>query len=85
MFYVYILQSKNSKDLYVGQTKDIQDRLIRHNRGDVNSTKAQIPWEMVCLIHKNSRSEAMKLEKYLKSLGLIRKLEFIEKYGIEKI
>ncbi len=32
-FYVYILQSVNSRSLYIGYTTDLTKRLQEHNRG----------------------------------------------------
>jgi putative endonuclease len=31
MFYVYILQSKVDNSFYIGQTKDLDKRLVLHN------------------------------------------------------
>ncbi len=67
-FFVYILLSLKDNGLYVGQTGDIQDRLHEHNAGKVNSTKARRPF---IVLHQESyptRAEAMKREKFLKSL-----------------
>lgn len=33
MFVVYILYSDKDKDLYVGQTRNLEERLKRHNNG----------------------------------------------------
>ncbi|WP_304235678.1 GIY-YIG nuclease family protein [Jiulongibacter sediminis] len=80
---VYILRSPKTSDLYVGQTNDFDERLKRHNAGYVFSTRKNRPWKPECLIKKDTRSEAMKLEKYLKSLSRERKEDFIQKYGIQ--
>jgi len=68
MFYVYILYSKRHDKFYIGQTNNIENRLIRHNNGYVKSTKAFKPWELKYVEAFNTRSEAMKREKELKSL-----------------
>jgi putative endonuclease len=47
MCYVYALQSKSNGRIYVGQTKDINERLNYHNSGYVKSTYHDRPWELV--------------------------------------
>ncbi|MBN8583734.1 MAG: GIY-YIG nuclease family protein [Ignavibacteria bacterium] len=42
-FYTYILQSEISGKLYIGQTNDLEDRLIRHNSNQSLSTKNNGP------------------------------------------
>jgi len=67
-YLVYILKSLKDGRLYIGQTNNVNERIQRHNDGRVNATRNRRPLE---LIHKeiyNSRTDAMKREKYLKSL-----------------
>ena len=67
MYYVYYLLSLTNNDLYIGSTDDIKKRLNQHNNGRVKSTKAYRPWRLLGLEKFNSRGEAMKREKFLKS------------------
>jgi putative endonuclease len=72
MFNVYILYSHKDRQLYVGQTNDLEQRLTRHNNGHVGATKYRRP--LTC-IHNESfdtRTEAMAREKFLKSLWSAR-------------
>ena len=81
MYYgVYILFSEKFDRYYIGQTKDIDLRIVRHNSGLVVSTKSYMPWEIKLALPKETRSESMSLEKKLKNLNRMRLLEFIEKY-----
>ena len=67
MFYVYAIKSLVRKYIYVGMTNDIERRIAEHNNGENRSTKAYKPF---LLIHKEvfeTRIEARKKEKYLKS------------------
>ena len=41
MFFTYILQSDLDGSFYIGQTKDIEKRIFRHNKGYNRSTKAK--------------------------------------------
>ena len=47
MYYVYILQSKKDKSIYIGSTKDLKNRLAMHNGGKVKSTKSKSPWRLI--------------------------------------
>ncbi|HRE74339.1 MAG TPA: GIY-YIG nuclease family protein [Flavobacteriales bacterium] len=81
MYFVYILYSAQHDKFYIGQTNDLEDRLKRHNSGQVDATKPYLPWEMLIRIEKDTRSEAMILEKKLKNLSKERLRLFIEKYS----
>ena len=66
MFFVYIL--KSDKDyIYIGQTKDLEDRLIRHNSNRSKYTKNKGPFRIIYKEVFKTRTEAMKREKELKS------------------
>ena len=80
-YYVYILYSEKFDKFYIGQTNDISDRINRHNSGNEKATKPFIPWEMIWVVSKETRSEAMILEKKLKNLSKARIKTFIEKYS----
>ncbi len=79
--FVYILYSSAYDKYYVGQTKDLSHRVVRHNQGYERFTSAYRPWELVWHAAKPTRSEAMVLEKKLKNLSKERLREFIEKYS----
>ena len=66
-YYIYILYSPEFKRTYVGQTNNLKNRLSYHNSGKVRSTKAYIPWEMIYTESYNTRSDAMRREKWFKS------------------
>ena len=67
MYFVYIIKSINFNRYYIGSTEDIERRLLYHNSGKVKSTKVYKPWEIVYSESYNSRSEAFKREKQIKS------------------
>jgi len=72
---------------YIGQTRDLDERITRHNAGRENYTSKGIPWELVWCITKESRSEAIILERKLKNLKQLRLVKFMKKYdsGIQNI
>lgn len=76
MFFVYVLKSSNNWRFYVGMTSNIERRIIEHNKGFTKSTKGYRPWDLFFLEEYDTRLEARKREKYLKS-GIGK--EFIKK------
>jgi putative endonuclease len=83
MYQVYILYSKSGNQFYKGSTNDIIQRLNRHNCGYENHTSKFTPWILIWFTHKETRSEAMLLEKKLKNLSYKRTIEFILKFQSE--
>ena len=67
MYFVYIIKSINFNRYYIGSTEDMERRLLYHNSGKVKSTKFYKPWEIVYSESYDTRSEAFKREKQIKS------------------
>ncbi|MBI4709023.1 MAG: GIY-YIG nuclease family protein [Candidatus Portnoybacteria bacterium] len=67
MYFVYILRSLKNYYIYIGSTEDVCNRLNLHNRGRVKSTKAYRPWQLLEKQEFNTRSEAVKRERFLKT------------------
>jgi putative endonuclease len=67
MFYVYALYSSKFNKIYVGQTIDLEKRLNEHNSGLSNYTKRFMPWKIIYTEKFETRTEAIKREKQLKS------------------
>ncbi len=66
--YVYILQCiAEPMRHYTGCTTDLQDRLRRHNSGDVPHTAKYAPWRIETVIRFSSKEKAHAFEKYLKT------------------
>jgi len=66
MFYVYILETKNT-GFYVGCTSDLKDRLSRHSKGEITATKGKLPIKLYAYFAFNNKYTAYNFEKYLKS------------------
>ncbi len=79
-YYVYVLRSLKDDNFYTGHTADLKDRLVRHNRGDVRSTKSRRPFVIVYYESCGTRSEAMKRERKVKSLGHDGKVKLIQSF-----
>ena len=67
MFYLYIIQSQKDGKLYTGFTSSIEKRIRAHNQGEVRSTRNRRPFKLVYQEKYESKSEALKREKFLKS------------------
>lgn len=75
MFFTYILKSEKDKTFYYGHSKDLENRLKRHNQGKVRSTKSKRPWILHYHEVFESKSEAYKREMFFKSIDGYRYLK----------
>ncbi len=73
-FFVYIIYSSSHNIFYIGQTNDLDDRVIGHNSNRSKFTKGKGPWELFSSIKLSSRSEALKLERKLKNMKNSKKV-----------
>ena len=78
-YFVYLLKSQKDNKFYIGQTKNVLNRLTEHNSGQVPSTKYRIPFKLIGYSERESRQDAIKLEKKLKSHS-DQKIKFIRKF-----
>ena len=67
MYYVYAIRSCGRNYIYVGLTNNVDRRFIEHNNGENRSTKAYKPFVLIYKEKFDTRIEARKKEKYLKS------------------
>ena len=65
-YFVYILVSEADGSLYTGQTRDLSGRIIRHNKGQVKTTRSKAPFKLGYYETYSTRSEAMWREWELK-------------------
>ncbi|MBT4856861.1 GIY-YIG nuclease family protein [Candidatus Uhrbacteria bacterium] len=72
MWYFYVLQSQKEPDyFYKGSTGNLENRLIKHNAGDVISTKPRRPWKLVYYEAYISEKTARLRERSVKRSGSI--------------
>ena len=69
MFYVYLLQSKVDKSIYVGYTNNLKRRLVEHNSGQNISTKRFAPYELLYYEAFKEEGDAKEREQHLKLYG----------------
>lgn len=79
MFFVYLLKSQKDGNYYIGQTSDLDQRLIEHNSGFVQSTKYRTPFDMIGFEKYSTRDEARWREYSLKKSAQQRR-KFISKF-----
>ena len=69
---------------YIGQIKDLPDRLGRHNSNRSKATKNKGRWEIAAAKTFATRSEAVKLESKLKRMKNSQKaIEYLLQIGSE--
>ncbi len=66
-YIVYVLKSLNYNTRYIGQTFDVEKRLIEHNKGKCRYTKGRMPWLLLMTEEFSNRGEAIKRERFFKS------------------
>ena len=75
--FFYILRSLRTGRFYVGSTSRIIERFDEHNRGQTDSTRPGVPWELVygethdTLAHARAREREV---KGWKSAAMIKRL-----------
>lgn len=67
MFYTYIIQSVTTRKHYIGSTENINKRLDQHNSGKTKSIKNNWPFVLIYSEVYNTRQEAYRREKEIKS------------------
>ena len=84
MWYVYVLKSSISDFRYVGYTANLEKRLLEHNDGQNQSTKAFKPYKIETYIAVETEWKAKRLEKYFKTGSgkaiLQKRILMLEKY-----
>jgi putative endonuclease len=67
MFVVYVLKSTKFAKTYVGFINNLERRLNEHNKGFSTYSKKYKPWEVIYSEIYDTKEDAVKREKYLKS------------------
>ena len=67
MYFLYILRSTSTGRFYVGQTRNLEERLQYHNAGYSKALKNRGPWQLVYTEQYATRAEAMRRERRIKS------------------
>ena len=81
-FVVYILKGTKNSNHYIGQTGNLKERMIRHLNKETKTTKSMGELKLIYFETYNTRSDAMRREKFLKSCkGYRIRHELIKKFN----
>lgn len=84
-WYLYILRCRDGT-LYTGITTDVARRFAQHNAGKgAKYTRGRGPLELVYQAECANHSDALKQERYIKSLSCLEKKTMIENHGSSKL
>jgi putative endonuclease len=68
MYTVYILFSSKLNKYYTGSTNNLNNRILRHNKGRNKYTKSGVPWKLVYYENFETRKFAVAREMKIKSM-----------------
>ena len=71
MHYVYLLQSGKDNSIYIGNTEDLERRLVEHNNGKNTATKSHKPFKLVYFEAYLDKRDALDRENKLKHHGSV--------------
>ena len=82
MYCVYIIYSKSIDSYYIGETIEIDERIVKHNSGfyEASYTKQSNDW---CLFHKidcKNRKQARLIEAHIKKMKSKVYIQNLKKY-----
>jgi len=83
MHYVYIIFSSSAHKFYIGETLNITERLEKHNSGAyANAFTSQTnDWTIQATIECQNRTQALQIEKHIKSMKSKVYIENVIKYS----
>jgi len=69
-FFVYILFSEKLNRYYIGQTVNVEERLMQHNSCfyENASTKVSNDWKLFWKLKCNSKRQAIQIESHIKRM-----------------
>lgn len=70
MHFLYIIFSPSKNKYYVGETKNLEKRLLKHNNHTYKNAFTNIAsdWEFVIKKTLNNKEEALYLERFIKRM-----------------
>ena len=66
-YYVYVLYSLQDGGFYIGFTTNLRQRLVKHAKGEIISTKLRLPFKLIHYEYFINRDDALAREEFLKS------------------
>lgn len=81
MCFVYIIESEKDGTYYIGQSDNLEQRLVLHNSGFSKYTSRKLPWKLVYFESYPTRKESIVRERFLKRQ---RNREFYKRLIVNK-
>ncbi|HUH35730.1 MAG TPA: GIY-YIG nuclease family protein [Moheibacter sp.] len=81
VFHIYIIYSTQLDLYYVGQTNNLERRLLDHRNSRSNYTKRAKDWILVYFESFESRSDALRREKEIKAKKSRKYIEYLIEKG----
>ena len=73
MYSVYLIKNEATKEIYIGSTSNLKQRLSTHNSGGKKfTTRTQGKWSYVYVEVYRSKADAQERERKLKSHGTVK-------------
>lgn len=66
-YYVYVIISLKTDHWYIGSTNNLPRRVEEHNSGNTKSTRGRGPWELKYSKGYETKEEAQRMERKIKS------------------
>ncbi|NND16619.1 MAG: GIY-YIG nuclease family protein [Eudoraea sp.] len=82
---VYVLQSQKDFLLYHGYSKNIENRIIDHNRGRTKSTRKRRPLKLIYCEYFMNKNDAKRRESYFKTTQGKRMLKLLLRQTLKEI
>lgn len=82
MYYTYVLQSLKDKNLYIGYSANLRQRLEQHKIGGSISTKKRLPFRCIFYEAFLSEEDAKRREEYFKTTKGKKALKLILRKSI---
>ena len=67
IFYTYVLRSERDGNFYTGYTSDLENRIKKHNSGQIEAARMRKPFELIYFEACSDEKDAIRREKYLKT------------------
>ncbi|MEW6169951.1 MAG: GIY-YIG nuclease family protein [Candidatus Omnitrophota bacterium] len=71
MHYIYLLKSEKDNYIYIGNTNDLERRLVEHNSANNTATKKHRPFKLVYYEAYLDKRDALDRENKLKHHGSV--------------
>ncbi len=81
-WFVYLLEC-NNESYYTGVTKNVNKRVLQHNKGTASKyTRSHLPVKLIGFFKVENYSEALRVERRIKELKHEQKLAFFKRHLI---